>query len=779
MPTYAPPQYWWSEQTQNYVLSIGETIRQEALSGEWLEQITSFAFHSRSGMHFTARKQKVQRGTNYWYGYRRLHGRLLKHYLGKTSDLTLARLEEVARLLENESGQNRISPLLPEEIAPSQSSVHIPTPAGDPHVLSVTAQPLLLSKLLPPRLPQFLLARPRLFALLDAGWRGCLTLLSAPAGFGKTTLVAQWVAARRALPDFPPVAWVSLEAADNDPLRFWRYLISACQAFQIDLTEAHAAWLASTPQPPFWPHTLETVATSLLNALTQCPAGSLLILEEYHAITAQEIHESLSFFLEHLPTTIHLVIITRSDPPFSLARLRANNQLCEIRTADLSFSQEEMTILLHHSLPFELSSPTIQHLHAQLEGWGVGLHLTRLALQRTTTQAAGEQVVSRFLSSHPSFHEYFVNEVLQQQPELIQQFLLQTSFLGYLTPSLCNAVTERQDSQEMLAFLEQTNVFCEALDPVAPDWPGSPQPIGQWYRYHALFAEAMRGEAQRLFGEEYLRLFAVRAALWYEMHGFLNEAIDAALQAQDYPRAAVLIERSLKEQAAPGEMQKPQIWHRWFTQFPEGVLEQHPILALSSAITLLFQSASWQPDTSAVPFLEKLLHMAEEGFRTGDQRPKLGELFAFRAVLAVRRGKFQDAIHDAEQALGLLQPEQQLWRGIALSMVSEKWIKMGQLRQARATLYEAQALCSTAHNRFFKRIALIKFAQVCFDLGEQQQAAASLRQTLSEAREEAPTKLLANWCCVALLSLAALSYESNELECAAQHLQEVLTLSQT
>lgn len=183
MPTYAPSQYRWSEQTQNYVLSIGETIRQEALSGEWLEQITSFAFHSRSGMHFTARKQKVQRGTNYWYGYRRLHGRLLKHYLGKTSDLTLARLEEVARLLENESGQKRISPLLPEEIAPSQSSVHIPTPAGDPHVLSVTAQPLLLSKLLPPRLPQFLLGRPRLFALLDAGWRGCLTLLSAPAGF--------------------------------------------------------------------------------------------------------------------------------------------------------------------------------------------------------------------------------------------------------------------------------------------------------------------------------------------------------------------------------------------------------------------------------------------------------------------------------------------------------------------------------------------------------------------------------------------------------------------
>jgi len=250
MPRYAHYQLRWSEQAQTYVLSIGDQASEQALTSDWLEQIASFSFHSRSGMHYTVRKQRVQRGNIYWYGYRRLHGRIVKRYLGRTADLTLARLEEIARLLESKSSSRQLSFQPHRETALPQPAPHVSHSEDAPHPSPVVALPLLLSKLSPPRLHAFLLDRLRLFALLDAGRECHLTLLSAPAGFGKTTLVCQWMAARRASLDFPPVAWVSLEASDNDPVRFWRYLITACQTFQVDLAQSHGALLDTTPQPP-------------------------------------------------------------------------------------------------------------------------------------------------------------------------------------------------------------------------------------------------------------------------------------------------------------------------------------------------------------------------------------------------------------------------------------------------------------------------------------------------------------------------------------------------
>src|SRR5216684_1579374 len=221
MPRYAHYQLRWSEQAQSYVLSIGDQTSTQALTSAWLEQIASFSFHSRWGMHYTVRKQRVQRGSSYWYAYRRLHGRIVKHYLGKTADLTLARLEEIARLLKSESDPHELSFQPQQEPGLSQSAPGVSN-VEDAPPSSIEVLPLLLSKLSPPRLHTFLLDRSRLFALLDAGRECHLTLLSAPAGFGKTTLVCQWMAARRASLDFPPVAWVSLETSDNDPARFWR-----------------------------------------------------------------------------------------------------------------------------------------------------------------------------------------------------------------------------------------------------------------------------------------------------------------------------------------------------------------------------------------------------------------------------------------------------------------------------------------------------------------------------------------------------------------------------
>jgi len=772
MPRYTPSQLRWSEQAQSYVLSIGDQTSTQALSSDWLEQIASFSFHSRRGMHYTVRKQRVQRGNSYWYAYRRLHGRIVKRYLGRTADLTLARLEEIARLLESTSGSRQRSLQPDQEMALPQPAPHVSYAEDAAPPSPVAALPLLLSKLSPPRLHAFLLDRSRLFVLLDAGRECHLTLLSAPAGFGKTTLVCQWMTARRASLDFPPVAWVSLETSDNDPVRFWRYLIAACQTFQVDLAQVHSALTSTTPQPPFLPASLETVLTALLNALAQCPSGGILVLEDYHVITEHSIHETISFFLDHLPATIHLIMITRSAPPFSLARLRASNDLYEVRTADLRFSQEETTILLHHSLPFPLEASTIQRLHAQLEGWGAGLHLVKLALQRTTTPAQGEQRLPLFTGSKYSFQEYFVTEVFDLQPEPVQQFLLQTSILTRLTASLCDTVTEQHNSQDMLTLLERANLFLEPLDTAALHLPPAAR---QWYRYHALFSEAMRNEARRQLSEDQWHQLSVRASHWYEAHGDLRASIDAALYAQDYVRAASLIERSIEEHTFPGEIHEPHTLHRWLEQFPETVLEQYPVLCLSEASALLFLSASWLPNALTLRELEKLLRSAEHCFRVENNLPKLGELFAFRSLLALRQGDMQAATRYAKQALDWLAQAQHIWRGLSLCIVAREWVEMGHFQQARAALLEAHALCEAVENHYFKRVAMVNLAQVCFELGEIQQATSLYRQVLASAREEGPMYPLCN----ALVGLAALCYECNELESAYQHAQEAITVSQS
>ena len=769
MPRYTSSQLRWSEQAQNYVLSIGDQNTTQTLTSEWLEQIASFSFHSRGGMYYTVRKQRTQRGSSYWYAYRRLHGRIVKRYLGKSSDLTLVRLEEIARLLESEpdSYQSAFQSLQETGLPRPAPGMH----ADDTrqHPSPVEASPLLLSKLSPPRLPAFLLDRSRLFALLDAGREDPLTLLSAPTGFGKTTLVRQWMAARR--PDFPPVAWVSLETADNDPLRFWRYLIAACQTFQVDLTQVHSALTATTPRPPFLPSDLSTMLTALLNILLQSPTGGILILEDYHVITEHTIHETISFFLHHLPTTVHLIMITRSDPPFSLARLRARHALCEVRTADLRFSPEETTILLHHSLPFPLEAATIQRLHDQLEGWGAGLHLMELALRRSTTPAEEEQALKLFLGNDASLQEYFVAEVLALQPEPVQHFLLQTSILTRLTASLCDAVTQQQNSQDMLTLLEQRQIFLAALDAAALHLPAAEQ---QWYRYHALFSEAMRNEARRRFGADQLHALSLRASHWYELHGSLEEAIDAALDAQDHTRAAILIERSIEGQTFPGEIHEPHTLQRWLEQLPETILEHRPVLCLSYATALLFQNTSWQPDAPTLPWLEQLLNMAENGFRTEDNLPKLGELFAFRSLLALRQGNTQAVNRYAKLALDRLEPTQHIWRGLSLSVVAEEWLEQGRFQQARAALLEAQALCEAAQNHYFLQVVRVKQAQLFFDIGKIQQATALYRQVLAEVREGEPIYVR----CSALAGLAALGYAANDLEGASRYAQEAITISQ-
>lgn len=773
MPRYAHAQLRWSEPVQRYLIFIDEQATEQSLCSDWLEQIASFAFHSRWGMHYTVRRQRAQRGGSYWYAYRRLHGRIVKRYIGRSADLTLARLEEIAHRLE---GLPNVDQHALESSEAGQTAGDMTLAAAQVEdgcaVSSSGTAPLLFSKLSAPRLQSSLLDRSRLFALLDAGREGAFTLVTAPAGCGKTTLVCQWLAARRIDDAFPPVGWISLEASDNDPLRFWRYLIAACQAFQVDLQEAQNALLAMTPQPPFLPSSFERVLTSLLNALARSLVGGTLVLEDYHAASDPTIHETLSFFIDHLPATFHLIMITRSDPPFSLARLRTRGALlCEVRASDLRFSLDETTSFLHRFYPFDLVPLTIQRFQSQIQGWAAGLHLMKLALQRATTQAQGEQAVALF-SRNASLQEYFVAEVLDSQAEEVQRFVLQTSLLTRLTGPLCDAVTGQSNGQDMLKRLENGNLFLEALDDAVAPFPlPSTQ---QWYRYHALFAEAMRAEARQRLGTDHLRQLSARASDWYEMHGFLHEAIEAALAGGVYERAANLVARSIEEHTFPGEIHEPHTLRRWLEQIPASILEQKPVLCLSYATTLLFQSVSWQPDALALPLLQKLLHIAEHGFRSDNNVLKAGEVLAFRSLLALRQGDTQASISYARQALDGLAQTQSIWRGLSLCIVAEEWIRQGNFQQAQQALLESQKLCEAAGNRYFRRIAQLKLAQVSFEQGKFQYAASLYRQTLGEARKEGPAYV----CASALLGLATICYASNDLDDAYRYAQDAVSIGQ-
>jgi LuxR family transcriptional regulator, maltose regulon positive regulatory protein len=318
---------------------------------------------------------------------------------------------------------------------------------------------LLSTKLAPPRLRTALVPRPALLARLDEGLDHKLTLISAPAGFGKTTLVSQWLTEKAKdtidnealLPStfslLPfQTAWVALDADDNDLARFWRYVMAACQRFAPAIGTATPA-LSHTSQPP---QPFEATLTTFINQLARLPCQGVLVLEDFHAISAHQIHETVAFLLDHLPPTLRLILISRNDPPLPLARLRAHGELYELRAADLRLTSTETQAFLRQTISFPLTPETIAYLEARTEGWVVGLHLVALAFQGRQDPREIERVLVSISGSHRHILEYLLTDVLAAQPEPLQEFLLQTAFLSRLTASLCDAVTGRTDSAALL-----------------------------------------------------------------------------------------------------------------------------------------------------------------------------------------------------------------------------------------------------------------------------------------------------------------------------------------
>ena len=487
--------YELHESQDNKVLDV---VPESPAWSVWVSQTPSFAFHGRNGS-YTAHKDHKQRGEGYWYAYARVGGKLTKRYLGRGINLTLTRLEQAAQELWLDTPHTQL-----------QKGDRLTSGKMRSSIAHLSNDVLLATKLHVPRPRPHLVHRPRLIQRLQQSMERALTLISAPIGFGKSTLLSDWLASSAI-----PVAWLSLDPEDNEPVRFLSYLLAALQTY-----DPHLATIRQKLHGPLQPSLMKVLLTLLINDLLVSRATAhehvVLVLDNYQVITDESIHQALSFLLEHLPPQMHLVLATREDPPLPLAQLRGRDDLLELRASDLRFTQEETATFLIEIMGLPLSTEECALLQARTEGWITGLQLAAFSLRGRDDQQA---FITAFSGSHHYVVDYLLEGVLNRQSKAIQDFLLQTCILDRLCASLCDAVRGQEGSQALLDYLERANLFLVPLDD-----------DGQWYRYHRLFAEALRQLLQQT-APELAQDLRLRARSWYEQHGLFVEAASQTLAA--------------------------------------------------------------------------------------------------------------------------------------------------------------------------------------------------------------------------------------------------------
>ena len=486
----------------------------------------------------------------------------------------------------------------------------------------------LATKLYVPRSQPGSVPRRRLLDRLGDGLTRRLTVVSAPAGFGKTVLLAEW--ARHAV---TPVAWLSLDTGDNDPARFWRHAVVALDRVVPGVAERVIPLIGSLDL------TCDGLVTAVINEMATQTSDVALILDDYHLITLPAIHESVAFFVDHLPPNLHLVLASRTDPPLRLAALRARGQLAELRAADLRFTPGEAGALLHATAGADLPGDVTGALAAQTEGWAAGLHLAALSLQG---QPEASNSLAAFSGTHRFVFDYLTEEVLDRQPEPVREFLLETSILDRLSGPVCDAVTGRDDSQQMLEAIERANLFLVPLDEVRG-----------WWRYHHLFAELLRARLDQERPSRAQQLHQA-ASRWHDEQGLIEDAIRHAVAAGDTARAARLIERHFDALVLRGEGVTLQ---RWLAALPAEVTGVRPRLLLGQARLALLSGR-----TEGV---EGLLNAAGRAFADAtdeDYEPSVGRAASLLVnppatlalawgILAELRGDAEGAIEHAGRAL--------------------------------------------------------------------------------------------------------------------------------
>lgn len=622
--------------------------------------------------------------------------------------------------------------------------------------------PLLATKLYTPTPRPGLISRPNLLTHLNEGLNGKLTLISAPVGFGKTTLLSEWVASRRSA-----MAWVSLDAGDNNPALFWRYVITALQQIEQRIGAAALAALHAD-QPP----KIDLLLSGLINEICQvvavASAGPLiLILDDYHTITSSEIHEGLFFLVENLPPGMHIVIASRTDPPWLLSRLRVRQELTELRARDLRFTRTEVRSFLNEAMEFGLAPQEVDALDERTEGWAAGLQMAALALRGSADSGLGKargdvaSYISTFGGSHRFILDYLLEEVLEQQPAYIQAFLLQTAVLDRLTADLCNAVVERHDSQAILAQLEQANLFLVPLDDERC-----------WYRYHHLFSDLLRqrlGETQAELEPELHR----RASKWYEEQGLIAIAVDHALAADDLEQVTRLAEENVL-----GMMESGGLGHiaAWLKALPDEVVHAWPWLCTACAWALA-HAGRFQ---DAMGCAEQLQEIAKRGAEDMDMSHIFGHVNAVRLyVVAMTFHDWENATAYGENALALLPANDMRTRGLVAVLLGFVQRTNHHYAEARAGLSRALAASRAAGEAYALVDLLCQLARVDEQQGHLRQAAATCHEAIRQAEPEGPihgqSLPVVSY---AHGTLAGILLEWHQLEAALHHARIAESLSQ-
>ncbi len=620
--------------------------------------------------------------------------------------------------------------------------------------------PILTTKLYIPQSRQKVVVRPRLSEQLNETLRRKLTLLSAPAGFGKTTLLAEWCNQQSA-----PVAWLSLEESDSTPARFLAYLVAALQTILPSIGAGVSAVLQA-PQPP----PTEAILTVLLNEIAAIPEQFILVLDDYHLIDSVEIDRALPFLIEHLPPQMHLVIATRQDPQLSLAQLRARDELIELRAADLRFTFSEAAEFLNRVMGLNLSAHDIQTLETRTEGWIAGLQLAALSMRGQTDT---ENFIQSFTGSHRFVLDYLLEQVLLQQTHEIQTFLLHTSILERLCGPLCDAVLGKDEtdvhsdsssfilhpSSLILSHLERANLFLFPLDDER-----------HWYRYHRLFADLLRQRLQQKFAGASADTNGIaelhqRASTWYENNDMFVEAFQHAAAANDVERAARLIESGKIPFHFPG------VVHTildWLNALPKHVLDARPALRWRSAALSLIVGI-----TSGV---QEKLQAAEEGMQgtplTNETRNLIGRIATARATLALTRYDVENILLQSRRALEHLDEHNLADRTSAYWTQSIAYFFRGERAAARKAVNNAMALAQISGSNF----SLLLATSTSGTLHEIDNELAAALETYQRALQLAGEPALA-FASDAHLGLARIFYQWNNLDGAQVHGDKSLELS--
>ncbi len=641
---------------------------------------------------------------------------------------------------------------------------------------------LIRTKFFLPPIRADLVSRRRLLDKLGVGLSGPLTLVSAPAGFGKTTLLSQWISARdehrsedqREAGRVKPsrVAWLSLDRDDDDPVRLLQYIVAALNEVEPGMAAEAAMLLRASPPPP-----AKTVLRALLNHLAVCPGPFLLVLDDYHLLQNSAVHEAVTFLVDHLPPQVHLVLLTRSDPPLPLGRLRARGQLTEVRAADLRFTPEETTLFLNQAMQLGLSEEALAALEARTEGWIAGLRLAALSLSGRTDK---ESFIRSFTGSHRYLVEYLVQEVVERQPEELQNFLLATCILERMCGPLCDAVMATEEGQRkegsgaILEQLEQTNLFVVPLDEQ-----------GYWYRYHHLFRDFLRARLNKIRPQRVAALHRA-ASLWHESQDLLNESVRHAVQTGDWNLTADLVERNGETLIGRGQMAT---LYEWCTAFPEPVLRARPALYILYAWS---QTTAFRSDYRDL--VEERIQRAERALTEidGDPQARLvphappvslrnwieGNAALIRSMLLLSpsdRFDSQGLLRLSRRALELLPASDRHSRSGSALNLAFAHMAVNDLPAAEQALEEGLRLTLEGHNYYGAAVMAFCQARLAFWQGHLQRSAEisrQRRQTLASFFEHPEQDLPA----IRGLDvpLAVVQLEQNDLEGAERTLAQAL-----